>query len=70
MRVKPATPGSVIRDPHTRVQLPDEGARVPDNSFWQRRLRDGDVVLVDERKDKPEPEPQPERDPVAPLATR
>lgn len=37
--------GRRVRDPEipTRI-LPPEGDFKPDNSFWQRRLRDGDVV--------------------------
>ena len=27
-----------------RWVLPEAGAEVPDDSFWQRRLRDGDVI--------------------------
>jgi hypothetical protein len=46
VRVKPAIPGTIIRDPHTKRALPDEGGEVPENSFWVRRLRDGDVVHV------------------------
>jgi len=51
--VKPATNpkaadhgGSVlvVRDPANGRTLPPEGAQVPDNSFWHRRLKDGDVV--------------------------
>lgn len=53
MRVKPAAPGAVIRDPHTKRALPAEGCRVHDSSFWRRRLRDGDVVLVTEEKATP-----------------
>jgi hypothetical protein len=47
MKVKPATPGSIIRDPHTKRPVPDEGDDVPETSFWIRRLRDGDVVIVE-----------------------
>lgn len=43
MFVKPA-PGLVVRDPQTRVQLPESGRDVPEISYWLRRLRDGDVV--------------------------
>lgn len=66
MRVKPARPGVIIRDPHTRRPLASEGADVPETSYWLRRLRDGDVErLLDEDRT-----PRPEMDPVAPLATR
>lgn len=46
MFVKPANPNAVIRDPHTKRPLPADGGRVPDNSYWRRRLDDGDVVLA------------------------
>lgn len=63
MKVKPAVPGSIIRDPHTRRPLPDEGADVPETSFWHRRLRDGDVVRITAG-------PPSGMEPVAPLTTR
>ena len=50
MRIKPA-PGLVIRDYQTKRLLAAEGEDKPRfDQYWQRRLRDGDVVLV-------EPEP-------------
>jgi len=51
MRVRPVIPGAVLRDPHTRRRLPVEGGRVPDNSYWRRRLSAGEVELC------PEPAP-------------
>lgn len=41
--IKPAKPGS-LRDPETLQKIPDDGAYVPANSYWLRRLRDGDAV--------------------------
>lgn len=50
MKVKLA-PGRLLRDPTTRVLMaPDQVREVPLNSYWTRRLRDGDVVEVDERQ--------------------
>lgn len=46
MFVKPA-PGLKVRDPLSRLHLPDEGKEVPEDSFWMRRLRSGDVVRVE-----------------------
>jgi hypothetical protein len=64
MRVRPADPTAVIRDPHTKQVLPAEGGDVPENSFWVRRLVAGDVVRVDDRM-------QPTgNEPIAPLTTR
>lgn len=46
MFVKPA-PGLSIRDPELLDLLPAEGREVSDdNMYWQRRVRDRDVVLV------------------------
>jgi hypothetical protein len=50
--VKPVE-GRAVREPHTMILLPDEGAEVRDDDpFWTRRLRDGDV----ERVEDPPPE--------------
>lgn len=42
--VRPRFEGAVIRDPRTRVRLPSSGGKVPDTTYWRRRLRSGDVV--------------------------
>lgn len=63
MRVKPANPNAIIRDPHTRRVLPAEGGNVPDNSFWARRLIAGEVVRLD--GDEPTG-----TEPIATLTTR
>jgi hypothetical protein len=44
MRVKPAE-GRAVRDPVTKKLLPAAGREVPDNQFWRRRVRDGDVIV-------------------------
>lgn len=62
MRVKPADPGAVIRDPVTKRQLPADGGDVPDTSFWRRRLDAGEVVVVRETVVVASP--------IAPLTTR
>lgn len=48
--VKPATAGALVRLPGTYQPLPDEGQQVEWNSYWERRLRDGDVVVVEPGK--------------------
>ena len=63
MRVKPVDPNAVIRDPVTKMRLPAEGGDVPDNIFWQRRLRDKSVVRVE--GDQPTGD-----EPIKPLTTR
>lgn len=60
MKVKPKT-GLAVYDPETSQALPPEGATVPDNAFWRRKVRAGDVVLIDEPTG---------REPVTPLTTR
>jgi hypothetical protein len=47
MYVKPAE-GLKVRDPVKKDHLPDGGREVSDlDLYWQRRLRDKDVVLAD-----------------------
>jgi hypothetical protein len=46
MLVKPA-PGLKVRDPVKKDFLPETGRTVSDTDlYWNRRLRDGDVVLA------------------------
>ncbi len=35
-----------VRAPNGRL-LPDSGADVPETQFWNRRLRDGDVIAAE-----------------------
>ncbi|PIW30413.1 MAG: hypothetical protein COW30_02575 [Rhodospirillales bacterium CG15_BIG_FIL_POST_REV_8_21_14_020_66_15] len=48
LKLKPATPGLVVRDPVTAEALPENGKSVQLTSYWRRRMRDGDVI-----QDKP-----------------
>jgi hypothetical protein len=43
MFVKPKS-GLKVRDPETKGFLPEVGKNVPHSIYWNRRLRDGDVV--------------------------
>ena len=44
MLVKPA-PGVKVRDPVSKLLIPESGIEVPDTSiYWARRFADGDVV--------------------------
>jgi hypothetical protein len=46
MFVKPA-PGRLVRDPRSKQRVPETGIEVADtDTFWARRLADGDVVEV------------------------
>lgn len=69
IRIKPALPGSVVRDTRNLrkdVRVPDEGMDVPDDDiYWAQRLRDGDVVLVGETVRASGPQAS-----IAPLTTR
>jgi hypothetical protein len=59
MKVKLAE-GRRLRDPITKMHLqPDQVRDVPGNMYWARRLRDGDVVLVDDKAAAPPQEQQP-----------
>ena len=48
MFVKPNN-GLSVRCPVRGEPLPKDGAEVPENTFWHRRLKDGDVSLVPEK---------------------
>jgi len=44
--VKPVE-GRRVKDPRTRELLRDLGAWVPKDSYWTRRIKDGDVTVTD-----------------------
>lgn len=52
IRLKPAKPEVKVRDPLSMVFLPEGGLMVEMSSYWSRRLRDGDVIEV---QDQPAP---------------
>lgn len=60
MRVKPKA-GKMVRDPISLALLPENGRNVPNNTFWRRRLRDGDIELVSDVKPAPAPASSPEK---------
>ncbi len=43
MFVKPA-PGIKVRDPISRIHIPETGKEVPESSYWIRALANKDVV--------------------------
>lgn len=45
LHLKPAS-GMLVRHPDDMRELAAAGEHVPDNGYWQRRLRDGDCELV------------------------
>ncbi|WP_084457817.1 DUF2635 domain-containing protein [Desulfocurvus vexinensis] len=46
--------GLAVLDPATGQPLPQDGADVPDTTYWRRRLRDGDVARATRPKAKKE----------------
>lgn len=47
MFVKPK-PGLKVREPNPPyAHIPEEGKEVPADSYWMRRVRDGDVIQVE-----------------------
>lgn len=46
--LKPATEGLVVRDPHTKRPLAAAGEMKTLDTYWRRRLADGDVVIAQE----------------------
>lgn len=48
LHIKPVS-GLTVRDPETYQPLAVEGEVKPRTAYWLRRLKDGDVVLIDEQ---------------------
>lgn len=53
MYVKPAANRRVL-DPQSHQPLTAEGAEVPRNTYWMRRLQDGDVTEATKPKTRKE----------------
>ncbi len=47
--IKPAD-NRLVRDPVSGAPLRADGEVKPKNSYWLRRLKDGDVVVADQKK--------------------
>lgn len=45
LHLKPVS-GLTVRDPETLQPLAEKGERKPRNTYWLRRLKDGDVTEV------------------------
>jgi len=56
IKLKPSKSGLIVRDPVSKKTLADEGEVKQLSSFWQRRINDGDVVVVGESKSEPKKE--------------
>jgi hypothetical protein len=48
----PARSGLIVRDPVTATPLAAEGEYKPRNSYWIRRMKDGDAVAATPSTDK------------------
>jgi hypothetical protein len=47
INIKPARTGLILRDPADHYsRVPDAGKQVEYNVYWQRRIDDGDAVIV------------------------
>ena len=55
MFVKPKD-GLIVRDPLNFLPIPKEGKEVAENQYWRRRIEDGDVFVVSEKKELPKKE--------------
>lgn len=49
LKIKP-TAGMIARDPQTLQVLAEQGEEKPRNSYWLKRLKDGDVIIVTDAK--------------------
>lgn len=49
IKLKPASDKVLVRDPDTFQPLSQKGEFKPRNSYWLRRLSDGDVVDCDKK---------------------
>lgn len=55
--VKPLE-GLLVRNPKNKNPIPADGAWIDTNSFWNRRIRDGSLIITD----PPEKEAQEKED--------
>lgn len=49
IQIKPAISTNIVRHPNNMRILKPEGEEVEHNSYWERRLKDGDVLLVESK---------------------
>ena len=60
--------GIVVKFPDGKTKLPPAGAEVEMNTWWHRRLRDGDVTERKEEEAAPAPAAKAEAAPTAATA--
>ena len=51
IKIKPAISTNIVRHPNNMRLLKAEGEEVDHNSYWERRIKDGDVVIVETSTD-------------------
>ena len=51
IKIKPAIPTNIVRHPNNMRLLKAEGEEVEHTSYWERRIKDGDVVIVETSTD-------------------
>ncbi|MEC4729000.1 DUF2635 domain-containing protein [Shewanella sp. D64] len=50
IKIKPASETLLVRDPLTREALAQKGESKPRNVYWLRRLQDGSVIEMNDKK--------------------
>lgn len=60
VKVKPA-PGLRLTDPKSMLQVPETGILVTLSPYWNRRLKDGDAILVTDSNDSAVPKKKREK---------
>lgn len=59
IKVKPSSAGLKVRNPKTMQFIPEGGAMVSaEDTYWDRRLKSGDVILVVEKEEKAAVKPE------------
>lgn len=61
VKVKPA-PGLRLTDPKSMLQVPETGILVTLSPYWNRRLKDGDAILVTDSNDSAANVPKKKRE--------
>lgn len=51
IKIKPAIPTNIVRHPNNMRLLKPDGEEVEHTSYWERRIKDGDVVIVETSTD-------------------
>lgn len=51
--LKPADKDLIVRDPVTLAPLPEDGAEKVLDTYWRRRIKDGDVIETKAPRSKP-----------------